>query len=131
MRARRNERKEQVLEYVLNNPDATSVDVALALDLEIHNARTLLHKYERQGLLSRRQVDFYGTRVYNIKEKGVERLKWLWGEPTQRKSKSKGERREKKHVKVKHEAPTPGREAAAERLRKFAELLSQLGSLDS
>ncbi|MGD0496452.1 MAG: hypothetical protein ABSB28_10540 [Candidatus Bathyarchaeia archaeon] len=78
--ARYNERKLQVLEYVRQHPTTTSSDLASALDLEIHNARTLLKKYSRQGLLSRRSTDSWGTRIHEITEKGLRRLKWLRGE---------------------------------------------------
>jgi DNA-binding MarR family transcriptional regulator len=74
-----NERKLQVLEYVEMYPGTTSYDLASALDLEIHNARTLLKKYSRQGLLSRSRTDACGTRAYEITEKGSSRLSYLKG----------------------------------------------------
>lgn len=75
-----NKRKSQVLQYVRENPAATSADLASALDLEIHNARTLLKKYSRQGLLARREADSWGAKTHDITEKGLKRLKWLGGE---------------------------------------------------
>jgi len=77
-----NERKRQVLEYVAHVGAVTSSKLAQALDLEIHNARVLLKKYSRQGLLSRRKADFegariWGTKVYEITERGLRRLAWL------------------------------------------------------
>jgi DNA-binding MarR family transcriptional regulator len=74
-----NERKLQVLEYVEMCPGTTSSDLASALDLEIHNARTLLKKYSCQGLLSRSRADACGTRVHEITEKGSSRLSYLKG----------------------------------------------------
>jgi DNA-binding MarR family transcriptional regulator len=65
-----NERKLQVLEYVETHPGTTSSELASALDLEIHNARTLLKKYSCQGLLSRSRADACGTMAYKITEKG-------------------------------------------------------------
>ena len=73
----RNERKLQVLEYVKMCQMTKSSE--LALKLEIHNARTLLKKYSRQGLLSRSRADAYGTRVHEITEKGLRRLSYLKG----------------------------------------------------
>jgi DNA-binding MarR family transcriptional regulator len=72
-----NERKLQVLEYVEKCPGTTSTELALELNLEIHNARTLLKKYSRQGLLSRSQADACGTWVHKITEKGSSRLSYL------------------------------------------------------
>ena len=72
-----NMRKLQILEYADEVGEVSSFDVAEALNLEIHNARTLLLKYHRQGLLSRYTVDAYGTRLYEITGKGVERIGWI------------------------------------------------------
>ena len=74
-----NRRKLQVLEYVEMRLGTTSSDLASALDLEIHNARTLLKKYSRQGLLSRSRADACGTWVHKITEKGLRRLSYLKG----------------------------------------------------
>ena len=76
---RYNERKLQVLEYVKMRRTTTSSELAGALNLEVHNARTLLKKYSRQGLLSRRRADAWGTRVHEITEKGLRRLSYLKG----------------------------------------------------
>jgi len=73
--ARRGERKLQVLLYAASCESFTSEDIAQNLDLEIHNARMLLLKYHRQGLLSRRQD--YLCKVYQITEKGLRRIDWL------------------------------------------------------
>jgi DNA-binding MarR family transcriptional regulator len=74
-----NERKLQVLEYVELRRMTTSFELAGALNLEIHNARTLLKKYSRQGLLSRSREDACGTKGYEITEKGLRRLSYLKG----------------------------------------------------
>lgn len=74
-------RKLEVLEYVRDNESTTSSELAEALDLEIHNARTLLRKYNREGLLSRRKVDVFGTREYMITDKGLRRIEWLKEHP--------------------------------------------------
>jgi DNA-binding MarR family transcriptional regulator len=75
----KNIRKIQVLEYMELHLETTSSELAGALNLEIHNARTLLKKYSRQGFLSRRRVDARGTRVHKITEKGLRRLSYLKG----------------------------------------------------
>ena len=73
-----NERKLEILEYVSKCEDVTASNVAEDLDLEIHNARTLLRRYNRQGLLTRyKSDDSWGTRKYNITEKGLERIEWI------------------------------------------------------
>ena len=76
-----NERKEQVLEYVRGNEPVSSWDVARELGLEVHNARTLLAKYTRFGLL--RRTNPWGKRgypfEYELTSKGEKRLMWLLG----------------------------------------------------
>jgi hypothetical protein len=57
--------------------EATAREVADTCDIEIHNARTLLARYHRYGLLSRFRCDRLGTRVYAITTKGLDRLTWL------------------------------------------------------
>ena len=75
-----NQRKIQVLEYMELRLETTSFEIACALNLEIHNARTLLKKYNRQGLISRkREADAWGTRVHKITERGRDRLSYLKG----------------------------------------------------
>lgn len=73
-----NERKRQVLAFVRDNPSVTSSELARTLNLEIHNARTLLKKYFDQGLLSRRKNDCFGTRNYDDGEgvKEIEVAEW-------------------------------------------------------
>lgn len=76
MSRRRNERKLEVLEYIVDVGEATSDDLANALDLEIHNARMLLFNYHRQGLLRSRSL--HGLhKFYEITEKGLGRIEWL------------------------------------------------------
>ena len=76
-----NERKEQVLGYVRENELVTSRDLARDLDVEVHNARTLLAKYTRFGLL--RRTNPWGKRgypfEYELTSKGEKRLMWLLG----------------------------------------------------
>ena len=71
-----NLRKYHVLEYVDANGAVTSQELSDALNLEIHNARMLLLKYHRQGLLNRSKKS-RGEYVYELTGKGWERMKWL------------------------------------------------------
>ena len=136
-----NKRKHQVLDYICRYPDSTSADLASALDIEIHNARTLLKKYHRQGLLRRRKVDRWGTRTYEITEKGLKRRKWLGSHETPAKKLGRSERASEDKTREKEKkspaaAPKPleseristvdVRARQVERLRRFAELLKQL-----
>jgi len=128
-----NERKRQVLAFVRDNPSVTSSELARTLNLEIHNARTLLKKYFDQGLLSRRKNDCFGTRNYEATEKGLKRLKWLSGEQTS----SVAEEPLNVGELEKEVAPAPimseeislgerVRAAQVERLRKFIELFKNI-----
>jgi predicted transcriptional regulator len=72
-----NARKRQILTFLEVVEEATARAVADACDIEIHNARTLLARYHRYGLLSRSTRDRSGTRVYAITTKGLDRLTWL------------------------------------------------------
>ena len=75
-----NERKEQILEYVRENEPVTSWGVARDLDVEVHNARTLLAKYTRFGLLRRTNWGKRGYPFeYELTSKGEKRLMWLLG----------------------------------------------------
>ena len=121
-----NKRKRQVLEHVRDNPYATSSELARALDLEIHNARTLLKKYDWQGLLSGRKQPDSQAKEYTITEKGLERLKWLTGEAAKEKAGTVVTTEEV--VNGKGASKPTAREEAAERLRKFAELLKNVPS---
>ncbi len=70
-----NERKLEILLYVLKVGEACAREVSDALEISYHNASVLLGKYySKQGLLSREKVDMYGTRVYSITSKGRERI---------------------------------------------------------
>ena len=64
-----------------DNEPVSSREVATDLDLEVHNARTLLAKYTRFGLLSR--YNPWGRRghpfKYTLTEKGERHLMWLLG----------------------------------------------------
>jgi hypothetical protein len=76
----RNERKLQILEYLSVIEEATARDIAEACDIEIHNARMLLARYHRYGLLTRYTLDRYGTRMYRITTRGLDRIDWLRGD---------------------------------------------------
>lgn len=75
-----NSRKLEILKFVRDAGTVTSSDVAGGLNLRIHNARMLLYKYHRQGLLSRRTVRPFEAKEYSVTEQGVRRLKWLEGQ---------------------------------------------------
>lgn len=126
-----NERKLEVLEYLSKNSSVTSDELASALDLEIHNARTLLKNYSSQGLLSRSKVDCYGTRIYDMTEKGWKRLKWLRGDEGEEEKEIPASAvpvMEKMHPVAPPKsarAPISPYVAAAQRLRKIAEILAR------
>lgn len=75
---RRNERKVQVLRFIVNRggDSVTSSEVAEELEMEVHNARMCLLRLHRQGLLYRKRGTF-GCRFYNVTEKGRRRLHYL------------------------------------------------------
>ena len=73
----RHARKRQILAFIWAPDEATAREVADACDIGIHNARTLLARYHRYGLLNRYTGDRSGTRVYTITMKGIDRLMWL------------------------------------------------------
>jgi len=77
MMVRRGERKLQVLLYASKHREFTSEDIARDLNLEIHNARMLLLKYHRQGLLSRHSFARGLWKVYDVTPKGLRRIDWL------------------------------------------------------
>ena len=76
-----NARKRQILEFIYENDFVTSAQVSNELSLEIHNSRTLLKKYYKQGLLTRKNDGI--RKIYTISERGIDRLDWLektmWG----------------------------------------------------
>jgi len=75
-----NQRKAEVLEFLEGGREATAGDVARELGISPVSASRLLGHYFRQGLLSRRTADRFGTKAYTITEKGRERLRWIRGE---------------------------------------------------
>ena len=76
------ERKLEILEYVSERGEVTASDVADDLNLEIHNARTLLKKHHSQWLLIRQKSDdAWGTREYNIAEIDLDRIEWIKESP--------------------------------------------------
>jgi predicted transcriptional regulator len=77
--AEKNERKYEILSFLLDHDMATAQDVAYEFDLDITNARMLLLKYYRQGLIGRKKIDKIGTRIYYMRGKGIEKLEWLEG----------------------------------------------------
>lgn len=119
-----NERKYQFINYIKDNPESTSEEVADEFDLEIHNVRTLLRTYNRQGKLSRHKITDWGTRAYEITEKGLRWLKWFEGQEI---SGDFNDEEENKEV----VAPKPAEVARppvspVDRLEKFIELLERL-----
>lgn len=127
-----NQRKCQVLEYVRENSDTTSSGLAAALDLEIHNARTLLKKYYDQGLLNRRNDADSPAKLYNTTEKGEEREKWMKRrqpdlEDTQSDLESSDHQQNKRrNVSIPARTLASERTAQVQRLRKIAELLENI-----
>jgi DNA-binding MarR family transcriptional regulator len=72
----RNMRKMQVLSILASGYAYTPRHISEALGVEIHNARMLLKRYTKMGLLNRAKSK-NGAYVYWINEKGLERLGWL------------------------------------------------------
>jgi len=75
---RRNERKVQVLQFIVDREGSsvTSSGIAKGLEMEIHNARMCLLRLHKQGLLYRKRGRL-GCRFYTITEKGRSRLHYL------------------------------------------------------
>jgi predicted transcriptional regulator len=74
-----NERKVVVLNFaVQQNGPFTTVDLAAALNIDIHDARMLALKYTRQELFTRHKTK--GVYSYEITEKGRGRLRYLAGD---------------------------------------------------
>lgn len=73
-----NARKLQVLEYLASCYSCTARELASDLGLEIHNARMLLRRYWKQGLLGRQKCET-GEFVYYLTERGRRRLYYLMG----------------------------------------------------
>lgn len=76
LRARRNERKLQILEEVASGSD-TSSEIALSLGISQTNASTLLKWYWRQGLLWRYTAELNNEKIYEVTPKGYARIEWL------------------------------------------------------
>ncbi len=56
----------------------TARDVSDALGIEVHDARGLLRRYHRQGLICKQEGgDPFHAWEYELTEKGLERLRWL------------------------------------------------------
>ena len=71
-----NARKLQVLEYLASCYSCTARELAFDMGLEIHNARMLLRRYWKQGLLGRQKAQS-GEFVYYLTERGRKRLEFL------------------------------------------------------
>jgi len=71
-----NTRKLQVLQYIASVYSSTARELAFDLGLEIHNARMLLKRYCKQGLLNRQKCET-GEFVYYLTERGQKRLRFL------------------------------------------------------
>ena len=72
----RNQRKLQVLQFISDNGgQATSNQLEIELDMEIHNARMALLRYFNQGLLRRSRG--HSIKLYTLTEKGYQRLQYL------------------------------------------------------
>ena len=76
-----NERKFEVLTYILGYGPVTPSELAFALHLEIHNARMRLLNYFRQGLLARHRGKMGAS--FSLTEKGRRRLDFLSGEKSE------------------------------------------------
>lgn len=73
-----NERKFLVLQFAAAQVDEfTSEDLATALDIEIHAARTYLKRYHVMGLLARHRIYGLSMRAYRITKKGLSRLSYI------------------------------------------------------
>lgn len=74
-----NERKAEMLRFIDRMGEATASEVARDVNINSINASRLLGHYFRQGLLSRHTINKFGTKSYQITEKGRERLNWISG----------------------------------------------------
>jgi DNA-binding MarR family transcriptional regulator len=74
----RNERKLQLLHFIVAEEEVTPSLASDTLQLEIHHVRMLLLRYWREGLLYRHIINRKTKqRAYMITEKGKARRKWL------------------------------------------------------
>lgn len=69
-----NERKEQILEHIKENPGITAEEIAHDLEMTHHNACMQVLKYYRQGCLRRKGKP---TIHYEITNEGIRKLNWL------------------------------------------------------
>ena len=77
-----NERKLELLHFIVAEEEVTPSKVADTLELEIHHARVLLLRYFKAGLLSRKIISRKTRqRAYCLTEKGITKLKWLEDNP--------------------------------------------------
>jgi DNA-binding MarR family transcriptional regulator len=74
--ATRNLRKMQVLGLLASGYAYTPRHLSEALNVEIHNARMLLKRYHKMGLLNKAKTR-NGSHVYWINQRGMQRLAWL------------------------------------------------------
>lgn len=74
-----NERKREVLRYVLGSGPCGVADVAAGLGIPDDHARPLLRSYFKQGLLDR-TVGPMKSGIYSLNSKGEARLRWLEGQ---------------------------------------------------
>lgn len=74
----RNQRKLEILDFIVENPEATARQLSQELDIERSNAKRRLGEYWKQGLLHRRIIDpKTRARAYSITPKGLDRIVYL------------------------------------------------------
>ena len=74
-----NQRKAEILSLLDGSGGATAREVASGLGITQVNASRLLGLYFKEGLLTRRTINRFGEKRYEITEKGRERLSWIEG----------------------------------------------------
>ena len=74
--ARRNERKIEILELVEAGFNTSDI-IAEYCGISQSCASTLLAHYWKQGLLHRNTGPMYNEKIYEISERGYERMEWL------------------------------------------------------
>ena len=72
-----NERKRQVLGYIMDSAYVTSQELSSTLDITRFNAAMLMKKYHDWGLLRREKSGEGRGYAYNISLSGEKRLEWL------------------------------------------------------
>lgn len=74
----RNQRKLEILDFLVENPEATARQLSQELDIELSNAKKRLAEYWKQNLLHRIIINkATRERAYSITEKGEDRIEWL------------------------------------------------------